>query len=340
MWALINAPDNLIFGVALMVMLLLGVLELISLLLGGINDWINGLLPDSLTETTHAEVGLDATDAGIFIRFLSWLYIGKIPLLMLIVVFLAVFGLLGYGVQTMAALLFGSYLHGALAAVITWLLALPLVRLVAAGLYRILPRDETTAIQQENLVGRVGIIVLGDAKIGSPAQVRVKDAYGNWGRCLTEIPQPNYTQALQALTPPAQAGLSGAQFSLGNLYLRGQGVPANAAVGLYWVGLAAAQGEKNALEQMGHCLIARECSQQYYQPALGYAVIILAYQRAQPSNPLQKFTHYWRQKHLYSQLSDSNQQHAQNYIQQWQNLTPQALVEQIWLESGAVHKQP
>ena len=183
---------------------------------------------------------------------------------------------------------------------------------------------------------------LGCTWIGKAAQQAPNDMLfqDNWGRCLTEIPQPNYTQALQALTPPAQAGLSGAQFSLGNLYLRGQGVPANAAVGLYWVGLAAAQGEKNALEQMGHCLIARECSKQYYQPALGYAVIILAYQRTQPSNPLQKFTHYWRQKHLYSQLSNSDQQHAQNYIQQWQNLTPQALVEQIWLESGAVHKQP
>ena len=183
----------------------------------------------------------------------------------------------------------------------------------------------------------LGCTWIGKAAQQTPSDMLFQD---NWGRCLTEIPQPNYTQALQALTPPAQAGLSGAQFSLGNLYLRGQGVPANAAVGLYWVGLAAAQGEKNALEQMGHCLIARECSKQYYQPALGYAVIILAYQRAQPSNPLQKFTHYWRQKHLYSQLSDSDQQHAQNYIQQWQNLTPQALVEQIWLESGAVHKQP
>ena len=183
----------------------------------------------------------------------------------------------------------------------------------------------------------LGCTWIGKAAQQTPSDMLFQD---NWGRCLTEIPQPNYTQALQALTPPAQAGLSGAQFSLGNLYLRGQGVPANAAVGLYWVGLAAAQGEKNALEQMGHCLIARECSQQYYQPALGYAVIILAYQRAQPSNPLQKFTHYWRKKHLYSQLSDSDQQHAQNYIQQWQNLTPQALVEQIWLESGAVHKQP
>ena len=151
---------------------------------------------------------------------------------------------------------------------------------------------------------------LGCTWIGKAAQQAPNDMLfqDNWGRCLTEIPQPNYTQALQALTPPAQAGLSGAQFSLGNLYLRGQGVPANADVGLYWVGLAAAQGEKNALEQMGHCLIARECSKQYYQPALGYAVIILAYQRAQPSHPLQKFTHYWRKKHLYSQLSDSDQQ--------------------------------
>ncbi|MDK6201829.1 DUF1449 family protein, partial [Proteus mirabilis] len=67
-------------------------------------------LPDSLTETAHAEVGLDAADAGVFVRFLSWLYVGRVPVLMLMVVFLAVYGLTGYLFQTtFAAKQFGRY---------------------------------------------------------------------------------------------------------------------------------------------------------------------------------------------------------------------------------------
>lgn len=71
--------------------------ETLSLVLGGISDWLDGLLPDSLTEPAHVEIGLDGADAGALMRFLSWLYVCKIPLLM--VVFLAVFGLLGYILQ-------------------------------------------------------------------------------------------------------------------------------------------------------------------------------------------------------------------------------------------------
>ena len=59
----------------------------------------------------------------------------------------------------------------------------------------------------------LGCTWIGKAAQQAPSDMLFQD---NWGRCLTEIPQPNYTQALQALTPPAQAGLSGAQFSLGN----------------------------------------------------------------------------------------------------------------------------
>ena len=100
MWNLINAPETEIFGIAIALMVLLGVLEVISMLAGGISDWLDNLLPDSLTETAHAEVGLDVADAGIFVRFLSWLYVGRIPVLMLMVVFLAVYGLTGYLFQT------------------------------------------------------------------------------------------------------------------------------------------------------------------------------------------------------------------------------------------------
>ena len=60
MWNLINAPETEIFGIAIALMVLLGALEVISMLAGGISDWLDNLLPDSLTETAHAEVGLDA----------------------------------------------------------------------------------------------------------------------------------------------------------------------------------------------------------------------------------------------------------------------------------------
>ena len=163
MWNLINAPETEIFGIAIALMVLLGVLEVISMLAGGISDWLDNLLPDSLTETAHAEVGLDMA-----------------------VVFLAVYGLTGYLFQTAFATVFGSYLNGTLAAVIVWFLSLPLVRVTASGLYKIMPKDETTAVSQESLIGRVGTVVLGEARVGSAAQVRVKDAYGQQHYVMVE----------------------------------------------------------------------------------------------------------------------------------------------------------
>ena len=74
MWELITAPQNSIFGIAIMLMLLLGILELASFMLGGINEWVDGFLPDSLTDT-QAEIGLNYADTGVVIRFLSWLYV-------------------------------------------------------------------------------------------------------------------------------------------------------------------------------------------------------------------------------------------------------------------------
>lgn len=186
MWNLINAPETEIFGIAIALMVLLGVLEVISMLAGGISDWLDNLLPDSLTETAHAEVGLDVADEGIFVRFLSWLYVGRIPVLMLMVVFLAVYGLTGYLFQTAFATVFGSYLNGTLAAVIVWFISLPLVRVTASGLYKIMPKDETTAVLQESLIGRVGTVVLGEARVGNAAQVRVKDAYGQQHYVMVE----------------------------------------------------------------------------------------------------------------------------------------------------------
>lgn len=176
---LIFAPQNFIFGVAITLMFLLFILEIVALMIGGANDWVDGFLPDSLTEA-HAEIGIDSpnVDASVFIRFLSWLYVGKIPLLMLMVVFLAVFGLTGFIFQSVVYNLLGFYLPKIIAVIVVWFLSLPIVRLFAKGLYKILPKDETTAINQSELVGRIGTVVIGKATKDTPAQIKVKDTHG------------------------------------------------------------------------------------------------------------------------------------------------------------------
>lgn len=176
LWQLLNTPQTAPFGIALMIMLLLFIIEVIALMVGGGNDWVDGLLPDELNP--HAEVGVDVADAGIAIRFLSWIYVGKVPVLMLLVLFLTIFGLLGFFIQNLMISIVGFYLPSLLAVIVVWFLSLPILRVTAKGVHKILPKDETTAINQSELIGRIGTVVIGKATKDTPAQIRVKDTHG------------------------------------------------------------------------------------------------------------------------------------------------------------------
>lgn len=176
LWQLLNAPQTAPFGIALMIMLLLFIIEAIALVFGGGNEWLDGLLPDELNP--YAEVGVDVADAGIAIRFLSWLYVGKVPVLMLLVLFLTIFGLLGFFIQNLMISIVGFYLPSLLAVIVVWFLSLPILRVTAKGVHKILPKDETTAINQSELIGRIGTVVIGKATKDTPAQIKVKDTHG------------------------------------------------------------------------------------------------------------------------------------------------------------------
>ena len=147
-----TAPENLPFSVALAVMLLIGLVEAVGL--------------------GASAMDLDA-DADVPGDLLGWLGVGRVPLLMLIVVFLAIFGLVGLIIQQAV-----GPLPAALAAAIAGVAALPLTGIGARGLARIMPRDETTAVSLDSLVGKRGTITVGTARAGSPAQARVKDVHG------------------------------------------------------------------------------------------------------------------------------------------------------------------
>ncbi|MCJ8158095.1 OB-fold-containig protein [Sphingomonas sp. LaA6.9] len=148
--------DTIVFTVALVLMALIGLVEAIGL--GG------------------AGLGLD-TDAPDN-DLLSWLGVGQLPLLVLLVVVLTLFGVIGLSFQQLMVELTGETITPWLAGPAAAAAALPLTAVLARPLARILPRDETSAIDIDDLVGLRAVIVTGRATSGSPARARVRDHHG------------------------------------------------------------------------------------------------------------------------------------------------------------------
>lgn len=151
------APENLPFAVALLLMLMIGAVEAV------------GLGASAAHLDVHAEGDAD---------LLGWLGVGQVPLLMLIVVLLALFGLIGISLQQLAAGLLGAPLSPWLAAPIAFLASLPLLGISARALARIMPGDETTAISLDTLIAKRATVTVGTARRGSPARAQVRDVHG------------------------------------------------------------------------------------------------------------------------------------------------------------------
>lgn len=170
----IAASGNLPFTVALAVMALLLVIEILGFLAGvGVSDFLHGHMPE-FGDADGAEIA-----GGSFAdRFLGWLLLGRVPALILLAIFLCVFGLIGLGLQGVLRSSFGGALPGWIAALVVFPLSLPFVRIIGLGLARVLPRDETQVASRRSLLGHVGTIVIGTARRGSPAQAKVRDDVG------------------------------------------------------------------------------------------------------------------------------------------------------------------
>lgn len=183
MLELITADQNLPFAVALVVMLAIALLEGVALLLGaGLSNLLESLLPDLDLDVD----GPDVQGPGLMSQFLGWLYFGKIPFLVVLILLLTFFGICGLLIQSFLNELVGRMLPGGLAAVPALLIALPLVRWSANGIARVLPQETTEAVSSDSFIGRVAVITLGTARVGSPAQARLKDRFGQTHYVMVE----------------------------------------------------------------------------------------------------------------------------------------------------------
>ncbi len=201
MIALLTAPGSAPFTVALLVMFGLLMFELVSLFSGlGVNEIVDDLvatnvdLPDMPDDFGVAggdfSSGIEGTstpDGGSLIgRVLAWLYVGRIPVLIVLVVFLGIFGLTGLIAQTALRSTVGFAVPALIAAPAVFFVSLPLVRWSAAGLARILPRDETSAVRTMSFVGRTATVTGGNARQGMPAQARLRDQFGTTHYLMVE----------------------------------------------------------------------------------------------------------------------------------------------------------
>lgn len=187
-WDLLIHPSNIVFSIALLLCLFIGMLEVILLLFGGSSSFIDQFLPDSLTDADHADVSIDQPE-NLFTQLLEWLYLGKVPLLVWLIIFLTVYALTGLIIQDIFFNVTEHYLSAWIIAPACLFLSMPIVRFSAALISKIIPKDETTAIHSDDLIGRTAHIVLGEARPNSPAQAKVKDQFGQTHYVLVEPEQ-------------------------------------------------------------------------------------------------------------------------------------------------------
>ena len=152
-------PAMLPFSVALGLMLGLFLLEVAMTALGATLHF----------DVDHPDLSGDS--------FLGWFHFGRIPTLLVLMLFLGCFGFSGMLVQVFLAPALGG-LSLAIAVPLALVFGLLGTRFLGMGLARILPRDETNAVSTEKFVGQVATVAQGRATMTRKAEAKLIDAHG------------------------------------------------------------------------------------------------------------------------------------------------------------------
>lgn len=151
MAAFLFATENVVFILAIVLMLLIGAVQAIG-------------IAGDFDLDIHSDADL-----------LGWLGFGRLPLL---ATFLALFGMIGLVSQHLALDLGGALLSPLIAVSAAFLTGAPATGLAARLLSSFIPRDQSSAVPLDALSGSFARIVTGAARTGSPARARVEDAFG------------------------------------------------------------------------------------------------------------------------------------------------------------------
>ena len=165
----LTAPGLYPFTIAALILVGIVAIEILAMVVGmSISSLVNDGLSDHSVPSEHGP--LDA--------WMSWLNRGGVPLLVLIMIWLASFAIAGFAIQGVAQALL-SPLPTLFASLLAVMVALPMTRALSRWTARIIPGDESNAISQSDLIGLTGTVTLGPLDQGKPGRVRVRDLHGN-----------------------------------------------------------------------------------------------------------------------------------------------------------------
>jgi hypothetical protein len=125
------------------------------------------------------DFGLDSDSHNGIGGLFLWINAGRLPLLILIILALGIFSIAGFLLQGIAHGA-GAVLPVPIAALAALGLSIPVIRATSRGIARIIPRDETYAVNEADFVGHVAEVSIGPLDQGLPGRVRLKDVFGNW----------------------------------------------------------------------------------------------------------------------------------------------------------------
>ncbi|EDS6807247.1 YqiJ family protein [Salmonella enterica subsp. enterica serovar Legon] len=167
---------------ALSFVLLIGIIEILSLLVG---HMISGTIDAHLHD-------LDPGSPDQFSQFLNYLNIGRVPALVVLCLLFGCFGISGILIQHAWSFVWPSPLHNILLIPVCIIFAVIAAHYIGKMLSPWLPRDETTAIGEKEFIGRMAVITGPSASTGIPCEAKFTDEHGQIHYVLLEPEEGKY----------------------------------------------------------------------------------------------------------------------------------------------------
>lgn len=192
MFDFILMEQNLIFNIALGIVIGLGILEGLGLLVGlslvALFDNISPIDLDFEIEANAADVS-----SGGLTQLLGWLCLNRLPLLVWIVLFLTCFAILGYAANFTASSVVGYLIPPVISLPVALILGLFVTGRVGHKLANVMPQNESSAVSSASFSGKTAVITSGTAKVGSPTEAKLTDEFSQKHYVMVEPLNDNDT---------------------------------------------------------------------------------------------------------------------------------------------------
>ena len=174
LFELFTAPEVLPFAVAFATVLGLGVLEGLGLLFSASpTHAVEHSLTHFFPHMDHANHA-DADSVSV----LGWLHFGRVPLLVLLLLFLSAFAVGGYAFQWVVQASSGSFAPLWLATSAAAVEAVAVVRVAGGALAKLIPADESSAVSDASFIGSAATVTSASAQEEDASVASVLDVHG------------------------------------------------------------------------------------------------------------------------------------------------------------------